>query len=123
MKSINKDMQDYFIKLAPDFSVFDMAEKYFYDNDLPEGVFKDVFRYDSAIPADAETNTTFYRGMFLIHLAGDIVDSTVSVVGVPEDEYTVFPYNNNSRILIAIQSADIIITSNDIIEVMIGVAF
>ena len=34
MISINKEMQDYFIKLAPDFSVFDLAEKYYFDNKL-----------------------------------------------------------------------------------------
>ena len=118
MKSINVDMQDYFVKIAPDFSVFDMAEKYFYDNNLPEGIFKDVFYYESIIAIAELVDTGIYRGMFLIYSDGDL-----EVVGASTDEYTVFPYNNNTQILIAIQDSSINITSTTTIEMMIGVAF
>jgi len=124
MKSINVDMQDYFVKLAPDFSVFDMAEKYFYDNDVPEGVFENVFSYHSNILANAETTTTFYRGMFLIHSAST---EAIEIIGASTDEYTIFPYNcgtnSNAQILIAIQDSSIIIKSDAVIDMMIGVAF
>ena len=122
MKSINKGLQDYFIKLAPDFSVFDLAEKYFYDMDLnitTNRIFKDVFLYSANTSATQRLTeaTPFYRAMFLVYSDGDLS------INAPEDEYTVFPFKTGAQILIAIQKSPIIITSTANIEMMIGVAF
>jgi hypothetical protein len=124
MKSINKNLQDYFIKLAPDFSTFDMVEKYYYDNNLTvKGIFKDVFYFnycDNNVPFVPllSVSTTFFRGMFLIYSTGDFT------VNANPDEYTVFPYRD-AHILISIQDNPIIITSEigKTLELVIGVAF
>jgi len=117
MKSINKDMQDYFIKIAPDFSVLDMIEKYFYDNDEAEGIFKDVCYYKSNILANVDVDVPIYRGMFIIHSTGDIT------VNMEDDEFTVFPYCPDTQILIALNDSNIVISSDAVIDLIVGVAF
>jgi len=124
MKSVNKNLQDYFVKIAPDFSVFDMVEKYYYDNNLSTEYFKEVFSYKVVNLASYSTN--FYRGMFLVYTSGDIT------INAPEDEYVVFPmryYMDGlnkviiSQIIIAIQEAPFVMTSTSNIDLVIGVAF
>jgi hypothetical protein len=123
MKSINKNLQDYFIKLAPDFSVFDMVEKYYHDNDIVpvNGVFKDLFFYRYNIIANTNIVTPFYRGMFLILMDESSGDGAITING-NSDEYTVFPYKEG-YILIAIQDDPIEITCSKDIDLVIGVAF
>jgi len=124
MKSVNKNLQDYFVKIAPDFSVFDMVEKYYYDNNLSTEYFKEVFSYKVVNLASYSTN--FYRGMFLVYTSGDIT------INAPEDEYVVFPmryYMDGlnkviiSQIIIAIQEAPFVMSSTSNIDLVIGVAF
>jgi len=121
---VNKNLQDYFVKIAPDFSVFDMVEKYYYDNNLSTEYFKEVFSYKVVNLASYSTN--FYRGMFLVYTSGDIT------INAPEDEYVVFPmryYMDGlnkviiSQIIIAIQEAPFVMSSTSNIDLVIGVAF
>lgn len=116
MESVNKDLQDYFVKLAPDFSVFDMVERYYYGNNENFGNLSVLFDYST--PSANTYSSNFYRAMFLIYSDGNL-----SIDGVENDEYTVFPYYNGSQIVIAIQETPIIINSNSVIDLVIGVAF
>ena len=132
MISINKEMQDYFIKLAPDFSVFDLAEKYYFDNGLEVEYFNDVFSFKYLLGLPFNYTTNFYRGMFLVYTDGDISLQTLSGDVIPTDEYTVFPYRYYeedaqryivNQIVIAIQEAPFRIHSTTSINSVTGVAF
>jgi hypothetical protein len=132
MISVNREMQDYFIKLAPDFSVFDLAEKYYIDNNLTTEYFKDVFSFRYLLGQPFNYQTNFFRGMFLVYSDGDLSLETISGQPIPTDEYTVFPYRyyeENSQktivnqIVIAIQEAPFRIRSTTSINSVIGVAF
>jgi hypothetical protein len=120
MESINKNLQDYFIKLAPDFSVFDMFEKYYIDNNLTDEIIKDVFFYKyrnfSFINNLYTVTIPFFRGMFFILTTGDIT------LGGNDDEHTIFPYKEG-YIIIAIKDEPIKIESASDIDLLIGVAF
>jgi hypothetical protein len=115
---INQDKQDYFVKLAPDFSVFDLAEKYYYDNNLTDTRFENVFEYKSN-PGSTFTSE-FYRAMYLVY-----TDVNITVEGLDSDEYVVFPYRGDSQIVIAIKESPIklIFLEIDINMLVLGVAF
>jgi hypothetical protein len=123
MEFINKELQDYFIKMAPDFSVFEMIERYYYDNNDSFGDLADIMYYnkDSVVNIETgfrEAQTHITRGMFLIYSEGDI-----SVKGSAQNEYTVFPYKKGTQILIAVKDTSITIESDTDIEMIVGVAF
>jgi hypothetical protein len=115
---INQDKQDYFVKLAPDFSVFDLAEKYYYDNNLTDTRFKNVFEY--AKPSTTEFQSEFYRAMYLVY-----TDVNITVEGLDLDEYVVFPYRGDSQIVIAIKESPIklVFSASDSEMLVLGVAF
>lgn len=129
MKSINKNLQDYFIKLAPDFSVFDMVEKYYHDNGYskvtnPSGVFENLFFYNYSIGSNTNIITPFYRGMFmiLVHEESVPTEELSFIINSNSDEYTLFPYKEG-YILIAIQDDPIEVTCSKDVDLVIGVAF
>jgi hypothetical protein len=113
---INPGMQHYFVKMAPDFSIFDLVEKYFYDNNLAEGMIRDIFfiKSDSGLSAQTSIN----RGMFLVYSEGDL-----SIQGSATDEYTVFPYKDEAQVIIAVKDGPISIVSTSAIDLIVGVAF
>jgi hypothetical protein len=115
---INQEKQDYFVKLAPDFSVFDLAEKYYYDNDISTQRFKEVFEY--AKPSGTQFQSEFHRAMFLVY-----TDVNITVEGLGTDEYVVFPYRGDSQIVIVIKESPIklIFSSIDANMLVLGVAF
>jgi hypothetical protein len=115
---INQDKQDYFVKLAPDFSVFDLAEKYYYDNNLTTSRFESVFEY--AQPSGTEFESNFYRAMYLVYS-----DVDITVEGLSTDEYVVFPYRRGSQIVIAIKESRIklLFSPADDEMLVLGVAF
>jgi hypothetical protein len=121
--TVNKDMQDYFVKLAPDFSVFELAEKYYYDKNLSSEQFNDLFFYKGRTEVNAQSGlasvaTQIFRGMFLVYSDGDI-----SVESSDDDEYTVLPYRGNSQIVICVKNSQATIRSTTAIDLLIGVAF
>jgi len=122
MEFINKELQDYFIKMAPDFSVFEMIERYYYDNKDSFGDLADIMYYNNGgannadIILQAQTHIT--RGMFLIYSEGNI-----SVQNSAQNEYTVFPYKKGTQILIAVKDTPITIVSTTDMEMIVGVAF
>lgn len=117
MKSVNKELQDYFIKMAPDFSLFDLAEKYYYDNNNSFGDLDKIFLY--ATPNTSNYQTTFNRGSFLIFSSGNI-----RIKDAADDEYVVFPYYPGTQILIGIQETPIeIVSTDDDISLIIGMVF
>jgi len=128
---INQDKQDYFVKLAPDFSVFDLAEKYYYDNNLTVTRFKNVFEYKSN-PGSTFTSE-FYRAMYLVYPIYDSIENNsiiektqitaISVSGLDPDEYVVFPYRGDSFIVIAINNAPIVLNITGGSGLILGVAF
>jgi hypothetical protein len=126
---INQEKQDYFVKLAPDFSVFDLAEKYYYDNDLTTKRFKDVFEY--AQPLGTEFQSEFYRAMYLVYPSIvenesdeiEFIDVTITVEGLDPDEYVVFPYRGGTQIVIAINDAAIELNFTASVSLVLGVAF
>jgi hypothetical protein len=115
---INQEKQDYFVRLAPDFSVFDLAEKYYYDNDLTPGRFKNVFEY--AQPSGLSFQSDFYRAMYLVYS-----EVNITVEGLDLDEYVVFPYRGISQIVIAIKESPIklVFSAADAEMLVLGVAF
>jgi hypothetical protein len=115
MQDINKELQDYFIKLAPDFSVFEMVEKYYYDNN-GFGNYSGIFYYNGESATSKQTQ--LLRGMFLVYSDGNL-----SVENAAADEYTVFAYKPGTQIVIGIQSTPMKIVSTTNIDLMIGVAF
>jgi hypothetical protein len=116
MQDIGKDIQDYFIKMAPDFSTFEMVEKYYYDNN-GFGDLSSIFYYNGETSTSMQTN--IFRGMFLVYSTG-----TLTIDGLSSDEYTVFPYKPGTQIVIGIKDSAIKINSSTSnIDLMIGVAF
>lgn len=115
---INQERQDYFVKLAPDFSVFDLAEKYYHDNDLTTQRFGELFEY--AKPTTTSFQSEFHRAMYLVYSSVDI-----TVNGLSSDSYAVFPYRGDSQIVIAIDETPIRLnfSAADSNMLVLGVAF
>jgi hypothetical protein len=114
--AVNLSNQEYFMKLAPDFSVFELAEEYFYDNDLSDGVFNGVFLYKS----DASTSyaTSFRRAMFKVYTEGNI-----TISGLDNDEYCVIPYTSGVQIVIVASDLDVTLSCTQDMDIVVGVAF
>jgi hypothetical protein len=117
-----KSLQDYLVRMAPDFSVFQLAEKYYYDNNLSSEYFlnneyfNDVFSYKVA--AGTQYTSNFFRGMFQVYTAG-----TVSVQGLEEDEYVVINHRDGLKIVISAKESQIVINSTAAMDLIIGVVF
>jgi hypothetical protein len=111
-----KSLQDYLVRMAPDFSVFQLAEKYYYDNNLNSEYFNDVFSYKAA--AGTQYTSNFFRGMFQVYTAG-----TVSVQGLEEDEYVVINHREGLKIVISAKESQIVINSTAAMDLIIGVVF
>jgi hypothetical protein len=114
---VNLDNQEYFLKLAPDLSVFELAERYFYDQDFPEGVFGDVFLYRSN--SGSSLQTTFRRAMFKVYSLGNL-----TVRGMSDDEYCVIPYASGVQIVVVHSDSEIVLDcGSGAMELVLGVAF
>jgi hypothetical protein len=117
MRSINRNAQDYFIKMAPDLSIFTLIDKYISDNGSFPSHLQNIFQYNSPINSK-EFQSIIHRGMFLVYTTGNI-----TIENFPTDSYTVFPYYNGSQVVIAIKDSPIKIVSTTNITLIIGVAF
>lgn len=116
---INEDvLQYYLIRMAPDFSVFQLVEKYYYDNDITTEYFKDILSYK----ANAGPNYTsdFYRAMFQIYVDDN---AAITVSDLNSDEYVTINYRKGIKILITAKETPIVINSNKHMDLIIGVAF
>jgi hypothetical protein len=128
---INKERQDYFVKLAPDFSVFDIAEKYVYDNNLSDGRFLDLFEYYKQPGTSFQSE--FYRAIYLVYPSFSTIedennvlefnDVNITVNGMTTDDYVVFPYRGTSQIVIVISDAPILLNFSSAPSLILGVAF
>lgn len=115
------ELEDYFVKMAPDFSVFELAEKYYYDNNITTNHFNDLFFYKADTLASggfSTVSTNFNRAMYLIYTTG-----TVTSIGSDEDSYIVFPYKQGTQIAIVLKGSPITIRSTADIDLILGVAF
>jgi hypothetical protein len=128
---INKERQDYFVKLAPDFSVFDIAEKNVYDNNRTDGRFLDIFEYYKEPGLSFQSE--FYRAMYLVYPSFSTVEDennipefnevNITVNGMDSDDYVVIPYRGTSQIVIAISDAPIRLNFSSAPSLVLGVAF
>ena len=119
INSTGKPLQDYLIKMAPDFSVFGMLEQYYFGHESEfVGNEKDLFYFNEFPGTSSSFSSTFHRAMFLVY-----TDGSVTVDGLRSDEYTVFPYHNGSKIVIAWSDSPISVSSTSAIELAMGVAF
>lgn len=115
------DQDEYFLKLIPDFSVFDLVEKYYIDNNTSEGT-NNLFYYKNFGSDDTTISTEFYRAIFKI----------IGIIGLnkfditPPEDYIVRHYIINGDLYL------IVISNNSTIELsdstfkektIIGVAF
>jgi hypothetical protein len=125
MQSVNKVIQDYFIKMAPDFSVFDLVENHFYSKGLTTAQ-KEYVDYVVKISSTNTHTTKFFRAMFLVYTTG-----TVTLTGTGSDtiyvekdkSYVVLPYRTGTQIVIAVQNTPITINSTTPITRIVEVAF
>jgi hypothetical protein len=121
MESVGKTLQDYFIKMAPDFSVLDLIEKFWFDKNESLVLADGTDLTNIMLVAKNTTNsyaTNMYRAMFLVYSTG-----TLTVSGANVNNYVSFPYRDNSQILIASNNSPITINSTSLIEMVVGVAF
>jgi hypothetical protein len=128
---INKERQDYFVKLAPDFSVFDILEQHVYDNELSDGRIADLFEYKKEPGSFFQSE--FYRAMYLVYPSFsttpdenntlEFTDTNITVDGMSSDDYVVFPYRGNSQIVIAISNAPIRLNFSSSPSLVMGVVF
>lgn len=114
--AINLANQEYFLKMAPDLSVLEMAEKYFYDNDLAEGVFNGVFLYKSN--ASTSYPTTLHRAVFKVYTEGDI-----TIAGLSDDEYCVIPYTDGVQVVLVASDSAVTLSCSQDMDIVVGVAF
>jgi hypothetical protein len=115
------DLEDYFVKMAPDFSVFELAEKYYYDSNETSNHFKDLFFYKADTLSSggfATVSTNFHRAMYLVYTTG-----TITSLGSEDDGYIVFPYKQGTQVAIVIKDSPITIESTANIDLILGVAF
>jgi hypothetical protein len=112
----NLSNQEYFLKMAPDLSVFELFEKYYYDNNLAAEYVSGVFSYK----ANAGTSyvSELHRAMFKVYTAGDI-----EILSLEDDEYCVIPYTDGVQIVIAISESPITISCDQDMDIVLGVAF
>jgi len=120
MESVGKTLQDYLIKIAPDFSVLDLVEKFWFSNNesfiLSDGTNLSNIMLVAQNVSNSYT-TTLYRGIFLVYSTG-----TLSVTGA-NNSFVVFPYRDGTQILISSMETPITITSTSVIDMIVGVAF
>jgi hypothetical protein len=114
--AINLSNQEYFLKMSPDLSVFELFEKYYYDNNLATEYVSGVFSYK----ANAGTSyaSELHRAMFKVYTAGDI-----EIPSLEDDEYCVIPYTDGVQIVIAISESPITISCDQDMDIVLGVAF
>lgn len=115
--AINLAAQEYFLKMAPDLSVLDMAEKYFYDNDLTEGVFNGVFLYKSN--ASKSYPTTLHRAVFKVYTT----EGDITIPGLSDDEYCVIPYTDGVQIVLVASDSAVTLSCTQDMDIVVGVAF
>lgn len=108
------DLDKYFIKLIPDFSVFDIAEKDCIDKNIT-GINELFFYAPNGI---TKTDTSFYRAIFKIVSRKEKLN-----LQLPDEviyqEYII----NNDLYVIVISRGNNTIKLNNIEEKVIGVAF
>lgn len=112
---LNKlDLDKYFIKLIPDFSVFDIVEKDYIDNNI-EGNNKLFFYAPKDITEEKDTN--FYRAIFKIVNKNEKLN--LQSKEIIYQEYII----NSDLYIIAISRGKETIKLNNINNKVIGVAF
>jgi len=111
-----KSLQDYLVRMAPDFSVFQLAEKYYYDNNLNSEYFNNVFSYKPT--AGIQYTSNFFRAAFQVY-----TDGVVSIQGLEEDEYVVINHREGIKIVITAKNSQIVINSTAAMNLIIGVMF
>jgi hypothetical protein len=122
MRSVGRGFQDYFLKLAPDLSVFDLVEQYFYSvGDFEE--LSAVFAYVVPETSIMEYQSNFHRAMFYVVSEGELSLEGLVIESEENAEYTVFPYKGGQVIIGHNQDNPLKIISTTDITLIVGVAF
>jgi hypothetical protein len=119
MMTIGANLQDYFLKIAPDLSVFDLVEQYYFNNNEDFGLVSPLFSYN--IDPSSPFQSQFYRAMFFVKSNGDLVFSGLNIDETNSD-YVVFPYKDG-QVMIGANTTKLTITSTTAIDYIIGVGF
>jgi hypothetical protein len=121
MRSVGTNFQDYFLKMAPDLSVLDLVEQYYFNHSETFGeLLSGVFSYQEFNPMAPSVNTGFYRAMFYVEVDEvNFPDSQLSFNGLFVDteddvnsDYTMFAYKNG-YVMIAVSDNLLIIESKN----------
>ena len=75
MNSTNLSKKEYLSKIAPEFSVFDLVEKAYYTDSIPNKFFNSLF-YIKDVKRGMTYDTKLRRAMFLIHETDNIPFTT-----------------------------------------------
>jgi hypothetical protein len=124
MRSVGTNFQDYFLKMAPDLSVLDLVEQYYFNHSETFGeLLSGVFSYDEPSVGVKELQTVFHRAMFFVKSTGSLSFEGLEVISENDADYTVFPYKDG-QIMIGVNDAALLkIVSSTDIELVIGVGF
>jgi hypothetical protein len=128
MKSVGSNFQDYFLKIAPDLSIFDLVEQYYFNNAETFGQFSPLFSYNEN-PVTTFTSN-FYRAMFFVKGQGDLSFNGLLALSDTDADYVVFPYKDG-QVMIGVSDSPLEIKSFDntdpnnpvLMDLIIGVGF
>lgn len=94
------NVDKYFLKIAPDFSVFNLAEKYFIDNNISGGESK-LFYLNENYTKNTEIVTTFKRAMFRMDCDCELSKSNDSTFSKRK-----FSIGENDTVFVCISTTD-----------------
>lgn len=116
---VNQENQGYFLRIAPDLSIFELAEAHYYAENLSSEYFSGVFSYSADAGSRTSYSSEFRRAMFKVYSSGNL-----SVQDMDDDEYCVVDYRDGIQIVVAISDAPITIECDGgTIDLVVGVAF
>ena len=125
-ENMAKTIKDYLIRMAPDYSVFQLAEKYYYDNNLVQEYFpagKPVFSYKAFSPGTTSYSSSFYRAMYQVYTDAETI--TIGTLKENED-FVVIEQKPGVKIVIYIGTEAPTLTTFPVdkkISLVIGVVF
>jgi len=123
-------LKEYFLKISPDFSVFDLLEKFLVSNELSDEQ-KGIFFYRKDELTDDVLETNFYRAIFKIDINSTneedypkLSNSEKNYVIIKDEEYILDGVNHKVFFIIGSDNDLLEIDGNgiDIYEIL-GVAF
>jgi len=123
-------LKEYFLKISPDFSVFDLLEKFLVSNELSDEQ-KGIFFYRKDELTDDVLETNFYRAIFKIDINSTneedypkLSNSEKNYIIIKDEEYTLDGINHKIFFIIGSDNNLLEIDGSGItIYEILGVAF